>query len=141
MAVQKQIWRPDTCACVIEETHDPANSAYGVQFSAVISKCVPHAAVTDANLWGVIYSNPDGENKRKNLLHKMLLETSSLNLSATDPISGTLQWKPGITFSWAYNANRQLEVTIVGFTPTTAQRNTFNNYCTNTFGANKVILL
>lgn len=140
MAISKQIWRPDTCGCVIEELHDPSNPAFGVQFSAVINKCPAHATVADADVWGVVYANPDGENKRKNLLHKALLETSSLNLSVL-AADGTFQWKPGTTFNWSYNANRVLEVSISGTNLTTAQRNTVNNFCTTQFGANKVVLL
>lgn len=140
MAVQKQIWIPDTCGCVIEELHDPANPAFGVQFSAAVHKCPAHAAVPDASLWGVLYENADGENKRKNLLHKALLETSSLNLS-TLAADGTFQWKSGVGFQWSFDANRVLQVTITGATLTTAQRNTINNFCTTQFGAGKVVIL
>ncbi len=133
------IWRPDTCGCVIEETHDPQDSAYGVRFSAVISKCPVHAAVSDANLYGVIYSNSDGENKRKNLLDKFLRETAALSLTTVDA-SGAFNYKAGIVFNWSWDASRNLVVSVTGVTLTTNQKNSIRAYCDANFGVGKVIV-
>lgn len=64
-------WRPDTCGCIIIETHDDeANTWSGVPES----KCPAHASVPNQELYGVLHANPDGENKRKNQVHGMFLE-------------------------------------------------------------------
>ena len=140
MAAKLQIWGPETCQCVIEELHDPDTPGFGVQFSKVILKCPNHVLVADAALFGVLYSNPDGENKRKNLVHKALLETTSLSL-ATLGSDGTYTFKTGVSFSWSYNAARVLQISITGATLTTAQKNTVNTWCTNQFGVGKVLLV
>ena len=144
MAVRTYRWKPDTCECVITETHDDvANTWSGVPES----KCPAHAAVADNALYGVLHTNPDGENKRKNLVHKALLETGSLSLSQTvigPDGSGTLQFKPGIAFSWSWsgsNGSRVLTISVTGVTLTTAQKNTIRTYCDANFGAGKVMVL
>lgn len=139
MAVTKMTWRPDTCECVIEETHDPENAAYGVKFSAVIEKCAIHIAVSDANLYGVVYANSDGENKRKNLVDQFLRETSALDLTVADA-DGSLIYKRGVVFNWSFDADRNLVISVAGVTLTANQQTSIRTFADANFGAGKVIV-
>ena len=135
-----QTWKPDTCGCIIEERH---GDGLGVRFERVIEKCSIHTAVADADLYGVIYGNADGENKRKNLVEKALRETTSLNLG-TQNAEGAWEWRAGRGFAWTWVGvapARVLQVSIVGATLTTAQRNTAQTWCDTAFGAGKVVVL
>src|SRR3990167_6519310 len=100
-----QIWRPDTCECVVEEEWDPDDLTIGCSFKRAISKCISHINVADTNLYGVLYSNPDGENKRKNLVHKYLIETDSLGFSELKQRDGAQyrDFRDGIDFSWSWS--------------------------------------
>ena len=135
-----QIWKPDTCECVIEEVHDPKTPGSGVQFSRALSKCPVHISVPDNALYGVLFTNPDGENKRKNLVHKFLLEQSAIGTSTVIDGKTVFVLKTGVTVAFEYNAQRVLVVTVTGVTLTTQQRNSIASFCTSTFGAGKVIL-
>ena len=67
MNITHQNWRPDTCECSIEEEYDRDIPNSEITCSKVIKKCTAHQDIADTDLYGVIYANPDGENKRKNL--------------------------------------------------------------------------
>lgn len=134
-----QIWKPDTCGCIIEERHGEGN---GVEFNRVIEKCTVHQTVPDNQLFGVLYANPDGENKRKNRLEKALIETTGLNLGELNS-NGAYVWRTGLGFTWSWTgtgANRVLKVSIVGRTLTTQQRNTIQQWCDTNFGAGRIVI-
>ena len=63
-------WKPDTCECLVEEIYNGTQIVGGGQ---VLKKCPAHAALADNEIYGVLYSNPDGENKRKNQMLRILL--------------------------------------------------------------------
>lgn len=139
-------WKPDTCDCLVEEIYEGTNIVGGGQ---VLRKCSVHQAVPDVNLYGILYSNPDGENKRKNLLRRALLgfEGFSLNLeeTKTNPDGSTyLEFKNGITvtFTWTGEGDsRVLQLQITGVNLTTNQRNLVRNFCDTRFGVGRVVLL
>src|SRR3990172_7949304 len=111
-------WSPDTCpapGCIIEEIY--AGSAI-VGPGVVVRKCAAHAAVADGDLYGVLLTNPDGENRRKNRLEKALLETTGLQLGQLGP-TGAWEWRPGLGFSWEWTgtgSSRVLRAAIKGVT-------------------------
>lgn len=142
MAIKTQNWYPDTCPsppCCIEQTHNPDDPDYGVQFSRVIRKCSAHVDILNDDLWGVLYANPDGENKRKNLIEKHLLENEALALSET--VDGVTKWKAGLSLSWSFNTDRVLEISIVGANMTASQKDLVQEFALDIFGSSKVTVL
>ena len=143
MEVRFKTWKPDTCNCVIEQTHDPQNPAHGVQFSKVIEKCIAHQNVPDDQLNGVIYANSDSDQKRKNLLMKELLGNTALKLSETVTIDGnTIQrFKTGIDYNWSFQGldkDRVLNISLTGITLSPTIKAIIQSYCDTTFGVGKI---
>ena len=144
-----KIWTPDTCpspGCVVEELYSGSTiTGPGV----IVRKCSAHSSVPDDQLYGVLYSNVDGENKRKNQVVRALLgyEGFSVNLEATftNPDgSSYIDFKNGVTVTWSYSGSgtsRILTIFLVGVNLTNAQKTTINNFCTTRFGAGKVVLV
>ena len=143
-----KIWGPDTCDCRIEEIYDGTNINGGGQ---VVRKCEAHGSVEDSELYGVLYSSPDGENKRKNQLERMLLGfpddgIPGLNLSeAKRDADGSerVEFKSGVRFRWAFSGqgrSRVLQATIEGANLTPQQRTAILNACEARFGSGKVSL-
>ena len=147
MAISFMNWHPDTCNCIIEQTHDPVNPAYGVQFSKVVKKCLIHEAVPDNQLNDVIYANADSDQKRKNILESYILETAALGLSNTtlNPDGSTIRiWKSGVTYKWSFTGtgeNRVLNVEITGINLSSSIKNAIQNWCDSTFGMAKVKII
>ena len=110
---------------------------------AVVHKCTAHQGVPDAALYGVLLTNPDGENRRKNRLEKALLETTGLQLGQLGP-TGAWEWRPGLGFSWEWTgtgASRVLRVTVTGVNLTAARKATAQAWCDANFGAGKVLIV
>lgn len=140
MAIRTQVWRPDTCGCVIQETYDTADVA-GTMVGTPISKCSIHAGVADNDHYGVIYSLPHGENKRKNEAIKALKQFADLGDLQQD---GSYEFKNGITATWVWsgiNADRIMTVTITGITLSTQKKNQLQNAANAMFGAGKVVIV
>ena len=142
MAISTMSWKVDTCNCIFEQTHNPADSGYGVQFSRILSKCSLHAAVADQDLYGVVTANANSEMKRKNRIENYLLTTA---LGLTDTVTNNngetvVRFKAGVRYDWSFNANRQLVVSIVGVTLTTNQKNTLQTWCNTNFGSGLIII-
>lgn len=136
-------WSPDTCpfpSCVVVEQGDKDNPQTPLAFAGVVRKCSAHSLIPDAQLYGILYANPDGENKRKNLVYKQLLE-GNFNLDTIDPQSGAKVFKNGVEFQWSFTDTRVLQVVILGMTLTNPQKNTLQNFCDTAFGLNKVTIL
>jgi hypothetical protein len=133
-------WSPDTCpapGCIIEELYDGAGNITGG--GVVVRKCAAHALVADGTLYDTLLNK---ENRRKNLIHKALVETGSLNLGELQ--DGAFVFKPGVDFTWAFSGvapNRAITISVTGATLTTAQRNTITNYCNTNFGVGTVVLV
>ena len=146
MAISFQKWTPDTCKCVLEESHNPSDPAYGVKFSKVLSKCDDHFNTSDSNLYNVIYLNGDSDQKLKNGMYKELIENNALGLSkeVTDNLNGTTrQLKDGMDYTWRFegrDSTRILYVKISGTTLSGATRNTLNSWIITKFGIGKVIV-
>lgn len=140
-------WKPDTCECVVEEIYNGNEIVGGGQ---VIKKCLAHTAVADQDLYGVLYANPDGENKRKNQVHRLLLGHDSIkNLGLEQTITNpdgtqTVEFKNGISFNWSFNgvgADRVLTVNVTGVTLTNTQKNAIRTFVNNKFGIGKVEII
>ena len=145
MAISTMTWHPDTCKCIIEETHNPEDSLYGVRFSRVISKCPIHLTVPDDQLYDVLYSGVASDQKRKNLLEKRLLETGvalKIGDATLNPDgSTTYTWKSGVKYNWSFvgvDENRVLNITITGVSLSVTEKATVQTYCDTTFGVGKV---
>lgn len=140
-------WIPDTCpppGCMVEEIYSGTTI---IGMGQVLRKCPAHIAVPDSQLYGVLYSNPDGENKRKNRIFKEMLEKFSGSLSELKTSadgSQTFDWKGGVTVSWVYTgagSARLLTITVIGVNLTNNQKNLIQNYCDTNFGIGKVVLV
>lgn len=137
-------WKPDTCDCWVEEIYEGTTIKGGGQ---VLRKCVRHANVPDNELYGVLYSNPDGENKRKNRTEKHLLELNIgvlSELKTKEDGSTYLDWKPGVRFDWSFEGQDKetiLNVEVVGTTLSVLKKNAVKALIEADFGRDKVNLL
>lgn len=151
MNIQHQNWTPDTCECTLEEEYDKDNINAVMTCSRVIKKCVAHQDILDSELYGVLYANPDGENKRKNQLHRILLGYESvkgLGLEETkinpDGSNAGLGFKNGIEYSWSFEGtgkDRVLKAEIKGASLNAAQKNAIKALANTKFGIGKVEIL
>ncbi len=145
--ISKQIWKPDTCKCVLEEQYDKDIKDFTITCSQIINKCEDHTDVPDEELYGVIYANPDGENKIKNLVHKTLIEHPDLNFSKrilNKDGTSTLSLKDGIEYEWSFTGkgkSRSLNVKLTGVTLTTKEREIIKTHWKDSFGEEKVNIL
>lgn len=139
-------WKPDTCECLVEEIYEGTNIVGGGQ---VVRKCEDHSTVPDNELYGVLYANPDGENKRKNQVMRGLLGYEGFNLNLqetkTNPDGSTsIDFKNGISVSWQFSGvgkDRVLQITVIGVNLTNNQKTTIRNFCNKKFGTSKVEIL
>lgn len=141
-------WKPDTCECEVEEIYSGTDIVGGGQ---VLKKCPIHASVSDNELYGVLYSNPDGENKRKNRMLRILLgheEIKNLGLEEAkknpDGSNAGLGLKEGIQYKWSFTGtgkDRILQVDIAGGNLSQAQKSMIKGVCDLKFGVNKVDIL
>ena len=91
----------------------------------------------------MLYANPDGENRRKNRVHKELLDNGQLGLG-TLGADGVYTFKSGVGFAWSWagaGATRVLQVSITGTTLTAQRRATLQEFCDAQFGIGRVVLL
>lgn len=139
-------WKPDTCDCLIEEIYNGTEIIGGGQ---VLKKCIAHQSVPDNELYGVLYSNTDGENKRKNQVIRALLGYDGIDLGLQETKinadgSSYIDFKGGINVNWSWvgsGANRVLNIVVNGQSLTTNQKNLIRNFCNTKFGNNKVEIL
>jgi hypothetical protein len=144
-------WTPDTCpspGCIIEEIY---NGTDIVGAGAIVRKCAAHANVPDADLYGVLYSNPNGENKMKNAIYSILLGIDEpqldLKLSQSKPnvFSGgnDLVLKDGVTFDWNFKGSddsRVIECTINGSAVTPTQKLALQDVLDTKFEVGKAVI-
>ena len=142
-------WQPDTCKCVVEEIY-PENPGDPITGGQVLFKCEAHADVPDEELYGVLYANPDGENKRKNLMHRALLGHDTVKGLGLEQRKqrpdGTevTELKDGVEFDWSFEGqgkNRVLKVNVKGANLTSPQKAALRDLSEAKFGANKVSIL
>ena len=145
--MSSQNWSPDTCGCCIEELKDgttvtgPGN---------VIRKCADHEDVPDDELYGVLYSNKDGENKRKNQLEGYLLGFGGIDFGFheakknKDGSNAGVGWKPGLAYSWSFTGkgkDRVLVATVIGAALLDAQKKSIREACIGKFGSDKTVVV
>lgn len=142
MPIKLQTWKPDTCDCVIEQTHDPSDPRYGVVFSKFIEKCLVHQALSDEDAYGKIYEDFDSEQKCKNMLYGELLENTTLDLSELVQKEDTsfTKLKPGIFYKWQFDKDRRLIVNIMGISLSSNHKMILQNFCDTTFSIGKVLI-
>ena len=135
-------WSPDTCDCIIQYDWDadlPADQRVHTA-SKSIRKCSFHSAVADLTPHFNVLMD---ENPRKNQTLQAALENLTSQLGTTDPSTGALVLKNGITFNWSFSGSgstRVLTVSFSGVTLTTNQKNTLQTFLNNKFGTGKVIV-
>lgn len=143
--MRTQIWSPDTCGCQVEETLDENHECIS---SRTVRKCSIHDVVNDDELYGVLYANPDGENKRKNLVHGILLgcgRTKGLGLEEEktnkDGSKGGIGLKQGLKYNWHFTGSgkdRMLHFEVEGTNISQADRKRIKDECEEKFGKDKV---
>jgi hypothetical protein len=141
-------WKPDTCECLVEEIYDGAEIVGG---GAVLKKCDVHKGVPDEELYGVLYSNPDGENKRKNQMLSILLSQDSvkgLNLEETKKNEkgedAGVGLKSGIEYVWHFEgegSDRILKVEVKGAALTAEQKQDIVDLTETKYGNGKVEII
>lgn len=138
--ISHQRWWPDTCECGINQTHDPENSNYGVQFESFERKCPAHQSLSDSEAYNAIIENSSSEQKRKNGFYGYLLTISQL--IQTDQ-NGVVVLKPGIDFHWRWSgtgADRVITIWLTGYALTAAQQQNAQQWCDSHFGAGAVVV-
>lgn len=141
-----KIWKPDTCECVIEEIYQGTEIIGGGE---VLKKCVAHTDVADNELYGVLYSNIDGENKRKNQMMAILLDMDDVKLGLSEEKinkdgSKYLGFRDGIEYEWSFSGfgkNRVLNVNVRGKNLTIQEKTAIKNLSENRFGVGKIEML
>lgn len=146
MAISFMTWEPDTCGCAIQESQEQGNSDYGVKFSKVLTKCPVHETVLDLELYEVLMTNSDSEQKRKNRLEGYLLTDKSLGLSESfEQEDGTMSRRfiKGVKYEWNFQGvgtARILNINMTGIILDSNIRNTIVAFVTSNFGENKVVI-
>lgn len=125
MAIQTTRWSPDTCKCVLEYDWDssvPDNERVHT-VARVIHACEFHQGKTKEKHFEDVLA----ENQGKNKMHAKILESGSSAVEEVEQEDGTMvkKFKKGKEFKWSFDANRNLEVDLVGFT--TAEKNHIKN--------------
>ena len=122
-------WRPDTCECEIEYSWDDSlDENTRVHTAHKINKaCSVHQTVADKVLhYGIVLE----ENQRKNKLYGAILENIPAVVQDVLQPDGSItkQLKAGLDYKWSFDANRIMEIDLVGFTvvPKTAIQNLAN---------------
>lgn len=124
MAISLMRYRPDTCRCVIIQTHDPANPSVEIALSHVDYKCIAHAGLTDAQVWEAVCSFATGENRRKNRIRNRIFEQFGVEI---------------VSYSFSGTApNRVLTVVTSGLTAN--QRTAAQTWADTNLGAGRVVI-
>ena len=140
MTIQRTRRRPDTCDCEFSYTWDdtqlpnPTHTIF--DFTRI---CADHSAEPNlTNRFNIVTE----ENKRKNDALENIIANGPTALY--DTINGARQFKSNISIvgEWVGTIpNRTLNITLIGITLTTTQKNTINNALTTKFGSGKVVLV
>ena len=137
--IKTNLWRPDTCECEMEYEWDDAvdqNSRVHT-ISEVKKSCPAHAGlVGKVKIYNVVMD----ENKRKNIIFGKILENIPTAVEEIIQDDGSIvkQLKKGKNYNWSFDANRILQVDLVGFTD--AEKNAVKTLA-NSFFPNKVTIV
>jgi len=96
--IKKQIWRPDTCGCAIEQTFDYSTDPATLVGGEVVERCKEHESDTHE----VIML----ENQTKNRVLGEILNLHTELQEATE--EGGVTFKKGLIPEWSYGKNREL---------------------------------
>lgn len=130
-------WKPDTCECHIEEVYSGNTIVGGGQ---VLYKCPNHTSIPDNELYDVLLNK---ENRPKNRIQSQLMTSFPTLFTETDVVSGTVMWKRGISFNWAWSGtanNRVITITTPGVTLSRQQREAAQSWCDTNIGVGKVVI-
>ncbi len=133
----KQIWRPDTCGCVIEE--DITDGV--LKMSRFVEKCEWHSKLDDQAAWDAVYGSDDSEQKRKNTLLNYLVTSDIAGLTETDAQGSEKAMKKGVDLKWSWSeseGDKAITVWLDGFALTEKQRDDAQAWCDDKFGPGKV---
>lgn len=115
--LQKTTWRPDTCGCVLEYEWDDAVSENERThaISKVVHACEFHKDKPNKEKH---FEDVLAENQGKNRMHAKILNSGSSAVEEVTQEDGSVvkKLKAGKEFRWSFDANRNLEVDLVGFT-------------------------
>ena len=136
-------WRPP-CGCVMiyEYDNDLPLASRTITCTAVTKTHPEHPA----GAAGGNQQHHDQVLKESRKVHWTLggaLDALPAQLAETDPESGSLVLKKGITFNWSFSGtfpNRVCTVSFTGVTLTTQQKNTLQNKANQLFGTGQVIV-
>ena len=144
--MRTQLWTPDTCQCKVEETCDENGDAIS---ATVVRKCPAHIDVPDAELYGVLYSNDDGENKVKNQIEGYLLGRAGPEFGFheakrnKDGSDAGIGWKDGLKYQWHFSGtgkDRKINVSVKGGIMNDAQKKKMKEDCAKRFKSDRIIL-
>lgn len=116
--LKKNIWKPDTCECVLEyEWDDELSEDQRVhKISNVVKYCKAHDGLSHDECYNKVLS----ENKLKNkVLASVLTSDSLIAVSVKDEDGNStsdLKLKAGITYSFSFDSERKLAVDFHGAT-------------------------
>ncbi len=108
--IKTTLWRPDTCDCVISYSWDsemPEDDRVHT-VTTVHNACVHHKNIEKTEHFNKVV----GENTSKNKVYGVLLENFP-ELTEEDE-QGNKRLKKGIEYKWSFDADRKLNVDIVG---------------------------
>jgi len=125
MALSYMRWRPDTCRCVILQSHDPSDPGVPIALHQVESKCPAHTALSDADVWTAVWHPTTGENRGiKNRIRNRIFEQWGVEI---------------VSFSFSGTAPNRV-VTIVTQGLTQNQRTTAQSWADTNIGVGRVII-
>lgn len=108
-------WKPDTCGCVIEYEWDDAVSenVRTHKVKNIIKNCGLHGKTLEEE----VYNSVLDENQRKNKMLGAIIDKipSATENRIQEDGSFIKQLKAGLQYNWKFNADRNLEVNLVGF--------------------------
>jgi hypothetical protein len=105
--MSKQIWRPDTCACVFEQEYDYSTKPQTLVSTKALTVCPFHNGDHDLVL---------DENQTKNKVLGKIIELHpelTVDIIEKGQVVGR-ELKDTIEYKWSYDQNRNLEVEFVG---------------------------
>ena len=142
MTIKTTQWSPDTCGCQFEYEWDDAESEDTRQhtFKRVTKECASHAHL-QGNSKRDMYDSSLEENRRKNGTIGELLDKATADFGETDPESGSIVLKKGITVTWDWTGtspNRIMTLTVTGVTLSAQKKTAAQNFLNNKFGVGKV---
>lgn len=138
-------WSPDTCGCVFDYEWDDSETEDTRQhnFKQVVKECASHQHL-QGNSKKDMYDSSLEENRRKNGTIAELLDKAAADFGATDPESGSIVLKKGITVTWDWSGeapNRVMTLNVTGITLSTQKKTAAQNFLNNRFGTGKVIFV